>query len=169
VEFFIDDKGNLTEDGNFAPVDCYTGIPFELAGKLVLLKTFGQFGISNCTADLDRKVFSLTVYNVHDPAALSEFQSLQPDGWRVRLGRDIGLEQSMLRTHDKLHAMKNDRPELKIAAYDLIVDSRKRPVQKIAEVFVTEMTPENRALDSTETDGWKLRVLELYELKRGDR
>jgi hypothetical protein len=169
VEFFIDDKGNITEDGNFAPVDCYTGIPFELAGKLVLLKTFGRFGISNCTADLDRKVFSLTVYNVHDPVALSEFQSLKPNGWTVRIGRDIGLEQSLLEMHDTLHQIKMSRPELRISAYGLIVDSRKRPVQKIAEVFVTEMTPENRALDGTEINGWKIRVLELYELKRGDR
>jgi len=46
------------------------------------------------------------------------------------------------------------------------VDSRTRPVQKIAEIFVTEKTPENQALDGKDVDGWKARVLELYELKR---
>ncbi len=46
------------------------------------------------------------------------------------------------------------------------MDSRIHPVQKIAEIFVTKTTAENQALNGTEIDGWKARVLELYELKQ---
>ena len=168
AEFFIDDMGNVSEEGNIVPADCFTGVPQELAGKVVLLKAFGQFGISNCTADPEQKRFTLTIFNNHDPVAISQFQSLRTDGWTVKIVTDTALEESQLRTHERLHSLKVNNPGLRIAAYDLIVDSRKRPVQKIAEVFVTEMTPKNREMDGTEIDGWRVRVLELYENKRGN-
>jgi len=166
-EFFIDDKGTVTSDGNIAPKDCFTGVPLGLAGKIVLLKGFGQFGISNCSADPAQQVFTLTIFDNNDPVAVSQFQSHHIEGWSVEVNTDTDLEQSILRTHNRLYALKADRPELKIAAYDLIVDSRNRPVQKIAEVFVSESTPDNQKLNGTEIDGWKIRVLELYENKRG--
>ncbi|MDO8873603.1 MAG: hypothetical protein Q7V05_12880 [Methanoregula sp.] len=171
AEFFIDEKGTVTSDGPIAPVDCYNGIPMEFAGRLPLLKAFGQFGISNCSADPVMKVFTLTIFNNHDPVAISQFQALKSEGWTVHVNTDTALEQSMLRTHEELHALKDKHPELRIAAYDLIVDSRTRPVQRIVEVFVKECTPENRALDGTEVNSWKIRVLELYEMKRakGDK
>jgi len=168
AEFFIDDKGNVTEEGNIAPRDCYEGVPFEIAGRLPLLKGFGQFGISDCNSDPVNKIFTLKIFHNNDPVAVSQLSSLRTDGWTVRVISDTSLEQSIQSTHDRLHALKED-PAMKIHDYDLIVDSRTRPVQKIAEIFVTETTPENQALNGTEIDGWKARVLELYELKRENR
>jgi hypothetical protein len=167
AEFFIDDKGNVTEEGNIAPKDCYEGIPREIAGRLVMLKGFGQFGISDCSSDPGNKIFTLKIFHNNDPVAVSQFASLRTDGWTVKVISDTPLEQSIMSTHDRLHTLKED-PNMKIHDYDLIVDSRTRPVQKIAEIFVTDATPENQALNGTEIDGWKTRVLELYELKRGN-
>jgi len=168
TEFFIDPMGNVTSNGQIAPMDCYTGIPAELAARLAMLKAYGQFGISNCSTDPVQKVFTLSIFNNHDPVAVAQFQSLNNGGWRVRIIEDTDLEQSQQRAHEQLHTLKTGHPELRIAAYDLIMDSRTRPVQKIAEVFVTANTLENRELNGTEIDSWKVRVLELYELKRGN-
>lgn len=169
VEFFIDDTGNVSQIGPVAPKDCYTGIPTEYAARLAMLQALGQFGISNCSADPVQKVFTLSVFDNHDPVAVAQLQSLNTGGWTIRIITDTALEQSLQQAHDQLHLLKTDHPDLRIHTYDMIVDSRTRPVQKIAEIFVTEMTPENQALNGTEIDGWTARVLELYELKRENR
>jgi len=165
AEFFIDNEGNVTEEGNIAPKDCYAGVPLEIAGRIVLLKGFGQFGISDCSSDPANRIFTLKIFHNNDPVAVSQLASLRAEGWTVRVITDTSLEQSIQSTHDRLHALKED-PTLKITSYDLIVDSRTRPVQKIAEIFVTKTTPENRVLNGTEINGWRARVLELYELHR---
>lgn len=167
AEFFIDDRGNVTEEGNIAPNDCYEGVPLEIVGRIVLLKGFGQFGISDCNSDPINRIFTLMIFHNRDPVAISQFAALRADGWTIRVVTDTSLEQSIMSTHEKLHTLKEDEA-MKIHDYDLIVDSRTRPVQKIAEIFVTEKTAKNQALNGTEIDGWKARVLELYELKRGN-
>lgn len=163
IGYSIDEKGNVTESGRFIPEDCYVSIPRELSARLLLFKTFGTFGISNCSADTRNRILILTVFHDNDPYAFQEIMAQKINGWSVFVVSDTDLEQSMLRTHEHLHTLKKDHPELQILSYDLVVDSRSRPVQKIAEVFVTELTPENRALDGTDINGWKVRVLGLYE------
>ncbi len=113
AEFFIDDKGNVTEEGNIAPKDCYAGVLLEIAGRLMLLKGFGQFGISDCSSDPANKIFTLKIFHNNDPVAVSQFSSLRTEGWTVRVVTDTSLEQSILSTHEKLHALKED-PAMKI-------------------------------------------------------
>jgi len=166
MKFFINESGNVTSDSRIGPTECFNGLPYTIIGKIGMTKLFGSLGINDCTADPDRKSLALSIYNSHDPVAVASLVNSTEDGWTVAVTEDTALDTDLVSINQYVHTLKANSPELNIAAYDAVIDSRERPAERIIEVFVTGYTLENRALDGSEINGWKVRLLELYELKR---
>lgn len=132
-------------------------IPDEVKSILESMKTDRPFSINRWEFDPATKELVVYAHDIKNERAISDYQNKPVGGYSIRVVHDTGFETTRSEVFDYLWGLRKN-PDYQINSVSMITDRINDPPENIAEVWVYKSTPENKKLDNTEIQGWKIRV-----------
>lgn len=130
-----------------------TEIPPELKNDVEKMRGL-NLAVSRWDIDQANKRFIVYTYTRTDPATVQIVEGEKAGNWTIELVYDTEFAARMNEVSDELHKT----PEMKVSAVQWSIDGYQNPPVYEAIVYVLEYSPENRKLNGTELEGWKMLV-----------
>ncbi|HVN73047.1 MAG TPA: hypothetical protein VMT44_00465 [Methanoregula sp.] len=160
LSYVITQKENITTV-NQSLVNPYTltekTSPAEISKQLNRMFFHFKFGINKWEFGPDANEITLHIYDIHNESQVEELQGARLDNYSIRLIHDTEFEKTRQAVEDNLIRLRNNT-QLQISFIDMDTDPFGDPPEYTAEVWVSNLTPENRNLDNTMINGWRIHV-----------
>ncbi|OPX63851.1 MULTISPECIES: hypothetical protein [unclassified Methanoregula] len=106
---------------------------------------------------------TLYAYAIKNESQIESLQGTRVQNYSIRIVRDTEFEKNQRNLTQKLTLLQQD-PGYQIDHFYTVVDPFGNHPEDTIELWVVASTPENRKLDNTEMDGWKVRVYPMTPL-----
>ena len=130
-----------------------TEIPLELKNDVEKMRGF-NLAVSRWDIDPANKIFIVYTYTRTDPAIAQIVEGRKAGNWTIELVYDKEFVDRMNKASDEIYEI----PEMKVSGIQWSVGGYQNPPVYEAIVYVLEYSPENRKLNGTELEGWKMLV-----------
>lgn len=132
-------------------------IPDDLKNELRLLNDNGLFTISKWEFDPTSKELVVYAYDIGKLQMIDGIHIKSVGEFSVRMIHDMEFEKNRTDTRQQLgELMKNS--DYQIASIDMTTDTLNDPPENYVELWVYKSTPENKKLNNTVMNGWKILV-----------
>lgn len=91
---------------------------------------------------------------IHNESEIKGLQGRKNGRFSIYIIRDTKFEKDMTDVQEQLIQLRKN-PDYKIATTAMILDTFHDPPQNYIDIYVDEITPENKKLDNTVMQGWK--------------
>lgn len=118
----------------------YEELPEEVQEKIDNIKLYSKFGISKWEIDSKNKKIVIYAYNIRDEDEVNSLKDAKTGEWTFKVIHDINYEKELEQAWAVFMEMEND-PALQISTFDMSSEE--------VLIWVTNLTPENKALDGT--------------------
>ena len=169
ISFSIDHNSNITPHRSASSSIGYivskTGktqynaqiIPGDLKNVIQSMNSNSQFSISKWEFDPSTKEIILYIYDVIGQQMMDDLQGKRVGKYSIRVVHDTEFEKNREDVRQQLADLwKNS--DYQIAGTAMVTDTLNDPPQNYVEVWVYRSTPENKKLDNTVINGWKILV-----------
>jgi hypothetical protein len=130
----------------------------ELLKQLRMLNIrYHDFGIHRWEFGPNTDEITLYTYAVHNESVIQNLQGTKINNYTIRIIHDTEFEKTQHELVQKLTLIQQDS-RYQIDHFYTVVDPFGDPPEDTIELWVVALTPENRKLDNTEMDGWKVVV-----------
>jgi len=117
-------------------------LPDEVMEEIVNIERFAKFGgICKWRLDPQNKQVIIHAYFIRDEKKVNAIQGRQISGWTFQVIHDVDYEKELEHLGAELVQFQKDHPELQISGFET------SPTE--LDIWVTNRTPENEALDGT--------------------
>lgn len=132
-------------------------IPDNLMDELRSLNDNGQFIISKWEFDPTSNELLIYAYDIGKLLVIDDIQTKTIGEYSVRMIHDTEFEKNRADVRQQLgELMKNS--DYQIASIDMTTDTLNDPPENYVEIWVYKSTPENKNLDNSVINGWKILV-----------
>lgn len=140
----------------------YSDLPDELKPIVESIKNSHEFGISRWDVDSINKSMIIFIYNIRDEQMIDSLNGKTVDGYSIQIVHDIEFERTRDDVRKQLSKFR-ENPDYQINGISMGTNAFgiTNSPEYYAEVWVNELTPENRKLDNTIIDGWTIQVIRL--------
>lgn len=140
----------------------YSDLPDELKPIVESIKNSHEFGISRWDVDSINKSMIIFIYNIRDEQMIDSLNGKTVDGYSIQIVHDIEFERTRDDVRTQLLKFR-ENPDYQINGISMGTNAFgiSNSPEYYAEVWVNELTPENRKLDNTLIDGWTIQVIRL--------
>lgn len=131
--------------------------PDAIKRQIKTMQTSEIFSINKWEYNEENKELAVYVYNVKDELALQKYTMDPNKGYSIRIIHDSEFEKNRSDIQSQLVQFLNN-PAYAIAGISMVTDRNIESPGNYVELWVYNYTQENRRLDNSELDGWKIQV-----------
>ncbi|MCK9593218.1 MAG: hypothetical protein M0Q91_14535 [Methanoregula sp.] len=129
----------------------------ELKKALQLMDNYGRFAISKWEFDQINEKMIFYTYDIRDKRAINDLQGTLVDNYTIQMIHDTEFETTRADVQKQLIEFRNN-PEYQIGGISMVTDAFGDPAGNYAELWVYDLTPENKKIDNTVINGWTILV-----------
>jgi hypothetical protein len=138
----------------------YDSIPDELKTIIKSIRYSRGFAINNWDWDPINKSMTLYIHDISNERMLKKVEKSKVDNYTIQLVHDTEFERTRDLVSEQLTRFR-ENPDYHIYGISMGTDPFSNPPTYYAEVWVDELTPENKILDNTLIDGWMIQVIKF--------
>jgi len=132
-------------------------IPVDVNNLLKSIKTDNPFTINKWEFDETKKEIVIYAHDIKNERVINKYQKKPIGRYSIRIIHDTGFETTRKEVSDYLYDLRKN-PDYQVNSVYMVTDRINDPPENIAEVWVYNSTPQNKELDNSMIQGWKIRV-----------
>jgi hypothetical protein len=132
-------------------------LPSEIEREMWPLEHEYHFSLNKWEFDPGRNEITLYALDIRNESLIKELQGKRISNYTIHIIRDVEFETTRAEVRSYLTELRKN-PEYQIAHISMVTDRLSDTPGNYAEVWCEGETPENRKLDGTLVEGWRIVV-----------